>query len=166
MDRQSPASRPAPAARFPPSRPWTLPGITVNPLASTGNYNFQSFFPDHLNDYICSHLATTRPAVPQGVNYADPYYGGRGPQLITYNFSIQHMLNKKAVLTVSYSGSETHFLGGGSGRGYANNSILPGLYYLRWRQLPERRILHRRLPVTAESLARLPTPTTPEPAQP
>ena len=35
------------------------------------------------------------------------------------------MINKKAVLTVSYSGSETHFLPGGTGRGYAYNTFSP-----------------------------------------
>ena len=102
--------------------PWTPAGITVNPLLSTGNYNFQSYFPDHLNDYSCvtSDLKTCN---PQAVNFADPYYGGRGPQLVTYALSVQHMINKKAVLTVSYSGSQTHFLGGGAGRGAATNGF-------------------------------------------
>jgi hypothetical protein len=110
--------------------PWTLPGITVNPLASTGNYPFGGVFADHLNDYVCN-TSDQKTCNSQAVNFADPYYGGRGPQLVTYAFSIQHMINKKAVLTVSYSGSETHFLGGGSGRGYANNEFSPDWnYYL------------------------------------
>ena len=108
--------------------PWTVPGITVNPLASTGNYNFQSFNADHLNDYVCS-TSDNKTCRPQAVNFADPYYGGRGAQLITYAFSMEHMLNKKAVLTLSYSGSETHFLPGGSGRGYALNRFSPDLNY-------------------------------------
>ena len=111
----------SPFSTFPP---WTLPGITVNPLASTGNYPFGPVFADHLNDYVCN-TSDNKTCNAQGVNFADPYYGGRGPQLITYAFSIQHMINKKAVLTVSYSGSETHFLSGGGGRGYANNEFSP-----------------------------------------
>ena len=103
--------------------PWTVPGISVNPLASTGNYNYQSYFADHLNDYGCS---TNGPYCNPGkINYADPYYGGRGPQFISYNFSMQRMINKKAVLTVAYSGTQTHFLPHGSGRGYATNTISP-----------------------------------------
>jgi Carboxypeptidase regulatory-like domain len=103
--------------------PWTVPGVSVNPLASTGNYNYQSFFPDHLNDYGCG---TNGPNCNAGsINYADPYYGGRGPQFISYNFSVQRMINKKAVLTIAYSGSQTHFLPKGAGRGYATNGISP-----------------------------------------
>jgi hypothetical protein len=38
------------------------------------------------------------------------------------------MINRKAVLSVNYAGSQTHFLGGGSGRGPATNSISPDYY--------------------------------------
>lgn len=104
--------------------PWTVPGQTVNPLSSTGNYNYTSYFADTKNDYGCS-TSDNLHCQPGSVNFADPYYGGRGPQFISYNFSIQHMINKKANLTVAYSGSQTHFLPNGSGRGYATNSISP-----------------------------------------
>ena len=104
--------------------PWTVPGVTVNPLQSTGNYNFTSYFADHLNDYACSSSDNVS-CVPGGVNFADPYYGGRGPQFLSYNFSIQRMINKKAVLTIAYAGSQTHFLPGGAGRGPATNAFSP-----------------------------------------
>ncbi|HEX9201274.1 MAG TPA: carboxypeptidase-like regulatory domain-containing protein [Acidobacteriaceae bacterium] len=103
--------------------PWTPAGVNINPLASTGNYSYVSYFPDHANDYTCSTNATF--CTPGGVNFADPYYGGRGPQFISYNFSMQKLINKKAVLTVAYAGSQTHFLPGGSGRGYAINTYSP-----------------------------------------
>ncbi len=104
--------------------PWLVPGITVNPLQSTGNYNFTSYFPDHANDYICQ-TSDNITCQPGAVNFADPYYGGRGPQFVTYNFSIQKLINRKAVLSVAYAGSQTHFLNGGSGRGYATNTFSP-----------------------------------------
>ena len=104
--------------------PWTVPGISVNPLSTTGNYSYVSYFPDHLNDYGCT-TSDNNNCNPGAVNYADPYYGGRGPQFISYNFSMQKMINKKAVLTIAYSGSQTHFLPNGSGRGYALNTISP-----------------------------------------
>ncbi|MGD0798846.1 MAG: TonB-dependent receptor [Acidobacteriaceae bacterium] len=104
--------------------PWTPPGITVNPLQSTGNYNFQSFNADHANDFLCSTSDNTT-CNPGGVNFADPYYGGRGPQFVNYNFGIQRQINKKAVLSVNYAGSQTHFLPGGSGRGPAKNQYSP-----------------------------------------
>jgi hypothetical protein len=112
--------------------PWTVPGVSVNPLQSTGNYDFANFA-DHLNDYGCNGGSGGAPSQCSAgaVNYADPYYGGRGPQFISYNFSVQRMINKKAVLTVAYSGSQTHFLPGGSGRGYALNTFSPdfGIQY-------------------------------------
>ena len=104
--------------------PWVQPGINISPLQSTGNYNFQSYFADHGNDYQCS-TSDSKNCNPGAVNFADPYYGGRGPQFISYNFSIQHMINKKAVLTVAYAGSQTHFLPHGACRGYATNTISP-----------------------------------------
>jgi len=106
--------------------PWQIPSVNVNPLSTTGDYNFTSYFPDHLNDYACSS-ADNVSCQPGGVNFADPYYGGRGPQFISYNFSVQRMINKKAVLTVAYSGSQTHFLPGGAGRGYATNAPSPDI---------------------------------------
>ena len=111
----------SPSAALPP---WTQPGATVNPLQPTGDYNFQGFNADHLNDYACasSDNATCN---PQTLNYADPYYGGRGPQFVNYNFGIQRLINKKAVLTINYAGSQTHFLPGGAGRGYAINTYSP-----------------------------------------
>jgi Carboxypeptidase regulatory-like domain len=104
--------------------PWTVPGQNVNPLSSIGNYSYQAFFPDTKNDYGCNQSDGIN-CNSQLVNFADPYYGGRGPQFISYNFSMQKMINKKAVLTIAYSGSQTHFLPGGSGRGYAQNTISP-----------------------------------------
>jgi hypothetical protein len=104
--------------------PWTVPGVTVNPLQSTGNYNFQSYFADHANDYACGTSDNTD-CNAGSVNFADPYYGGRGPQFVNYNFGIQRQINKKAVLSINYAGSQTHFLPGGSGRGPATNKYSP-----------------------------------------
>ena len=110
-----------PLAAFPS---WLVPGVSINPLSSTGNYSYQSYFADFKNDDSCQTNGVSF-CTPGGVNFADPYYGGRGPQFISYNFSVQHMINKKAVLTVAYAGSQTHFLPGGAGRGYATNTYSP-----------------------------------------
>ena len=104
--------------------PWTPAGNNVNPLQSTGNYNFTNFFSDKQNDYGCT-TGDNQNCNPGGINFADPYYGGRGPQVVNYNFAIQHLINKKAVLSLAYSGSESHFLPGGAGRGLAQNGISP-----------------------------------------
>ena len=99
--------------------PWTPPGITVNPLQPTGDYNFGA-----VNTYSCI-TADQATCTPQPLNYADPYYGGRGPQFINYNVGMQRMINKKANLSINYAGSQTHFLPGGAGRGYATNTYSP-----------------------------------------
>jgi hypothetical protein len=46
---------------------------------------------------------------PQSVSYGDPYYGGRAPQYIDYNFGVQQQLTQNMVLGVSYVGSQGHF---------------------------------------------------------
>jgi hypothetical protein len=120
---------------------WNAPGTNINPLSTTGNYSYTSYFSpppigpgtavtgaptNQLNNYNCSTSGAY--CNTQGVNFADPYYGGRGPQFISYNFSVQKMLNKKAVFTAAYSGSQTHFLPGGAGRGYAENVFSPDYF--------------------------------------
>ena len=104
--------------------PWNTPGVSVNPLNTTGNYDFTAYNADHLNDFGCGTTATFCNA-GGGLVYADPYYGGRGPQYISFSFGFQKQINKKAVFSADYSGSETHFLPGGSGRGYAQNTYSP-----------------------------------------
>jgi hypothetical protein len=104
--------------------PYTFPGVQVNPLSSTGNYNFTTFFPDSKNDYGCGSSDNLH-CSPGGVNFADPYYGGRGPEFINYNFQVQRVINKKAVMTIAYSGTQSHFLPHGAGRGPATNAISP-----------------------------------------
>ncbi len=64
---------------------------------------------------------------PSGMGYADPYYGGRAPEFINWNFGIQRQLTNAVTLTASYVGSEGHFLqtDGGNGRGYWSDALDP-----------------------------------------
>lgn len=62
---------------------------------------------------------------PTTQNFVDLYYGGRGPQFVNYNFGIEQQINRQGVFSLNYVGSQTHFLPGGTGRGYAVNSIPP-----------------------------------------
>jgi hypothetical protein len=124
--------------------PWGTAGVSANPLLSTGNYSFvnyfnydvgtclingvgcgASLFTDSQNHYNCSVSSTAGTCNPGSVTFADPYYGGRGPQYVNWNFGLQKMINKKANLSINYAGSETHFLPGGAGRGLAQNSFSP-----------------------------------------
>ena len=104
--------------------PWTVPGASVNPLNTTGNYDYTRANADHLNDYGCSTNATYCNA-GSGLVFADPYYGGRRSQYISFSFGLQKQINKKAVFSADYSGSDTYFLPGGSGRGFAINTFSP-----------------------------------------
>ena len=101
--------------------PWKAAGVNVNPLSTTGNYLLTK-----ANAADCAQPDATNTYCGNGTqNYVDPYYGGRGPQFVNYNAGIQQMINKKAVLSIDYAGSQTHFLPGGAGRGYATNGISP-----------------------------------------
>ena len=64
---------------------------------------------------------------PQTANYGDPYLGGRAPQYIGWSFGFQRALTDSMTLTMSYVGSQGHFLitDGGNGRGYWNNQLDP-----------------------------------------
>ncbi|HEX4067111.1 MAG TPA: carboxypeptidase-like regulatory domain-containing protein [Acidobacteriaceae bacterium] len=64
---------------------------------------------------------------PSSMQYDDPYYGGRAPEYINWTFGIQRQLANPVVLTVSYVGSEGHFLqtDGGNGRGYWSDQMDP-----------------------------------------
>jgi hypothetical protein len=47
---------------------------------------------------------------PSSIGYYDPYYGSRAPEYINWSFGVQRQLTNAAALTVSYVGSEGHFL--------------------------------------------------------
>lgn len=62
-----------------------------------------------------------------GANYYDPYYGGRAPEYINWSFGVQRQLMNAMTLSVSYVGSEGHFLRLDSfnARGYWSNQLDP-----------------------------------------
>jgi hypothetical protein len=64
---------------------------------------------------------------PQTANYGDPYLGGRAPQYIGWSFGMQRALTDSITLTMSYVGSQGHFLitDGGNGRGFWINQLDP-----------------------------------------
>ncbi|MGH9591375.1 MAG: carboxypeptidase regulatory-like domain-containing protein [Terracidiphilus sp.] len=62
-----------------------------------------------------------------GANYFDPYYGGRAPEFLNWSFGLQRQLMNAMTLSVSYVGSEGHFLRLDSfnARGYWSNQLDP-----------------------------------------
>lgn len=64
---------------------------------------------------------------PSGMGYADPYYGGRAPQYINWTVGFQHQWTNAITSSISYVGSEGHFLvaDGSNARGYWANQLDP-----------------------------------------
>ena len=63
----------------------------------------------------------------QSPTYADPYYGGRAPQFINFSFGFQREITNNMTFTMSYVGSQGHFLQPDSltARGIPNNQLDP-----------------------------------------
>jgi hypothetical protein len=62
-----------------------------------------------------------------GVEYDDPYYGGRAPEYINWSFGVQRELTNNMVFTATYVGSEGHFLQADdtTARGYWSDALDP-----------------------------------------
>jgi hypothetical protein len=62
-----------------------------------------------------------------GSTYADPYLGGRAPEYINWAVGVQHQWTKAITTTVTYVGSEGHFLpaDGSNARGYWADQLDP-----------------------------------------
>ncbi|MBB5062338.1 TonB-dependent receptor [Granulicella mallensis] len=58
-------------------------------------------------------------------SYADPYLSGRAPEFIFYNFAMQKVLTKDMTVTLGYSGSESHFVGGAGIAGFWSGQLDP-----------------------------------------
>ena len=64
---------------------------------------------------------------PQGMGYADPYLGSRAPEYINYTFGFQHQWTNTLTSTITYVGSQGHFLptDGGNARGFWADQLDP-----------------------------------------
>lgn len=67
---------------------------------------------------------------PQGVSYADPYFSGRAPDFLFFNFGMQHSFTNDLTFALNYVGNQSHHLynstaGGGNIRGYWANQLNP-----------------------------------------
>ena len=69
---------------------------------------------------------------PQSMGYADPYLGGRAPEYVNYSFGFQHQWTNTFASTISYVGSQGHFLpaDASTARGYWSNQLDPKYLYL------------------------------------
>ncbi len=63
--------------------------------------------------------------------YADPVLSGRAPDVILYNFGIEHAFTSNLTLAINYVGNESHHIvnstnsGTGTARGYWSNQLNP-----------------------------------------
>jgi Carboxypeptidase regulatory-like domain len=64
---------------------------------------------------------------PSSMGYADPYLGGRAPEYINWSFGFQHQWTNAFTSSISYVGSQGHFLqaDGTNARGYWANQLDP-----------------------------------------
>ncbi len=66
-----------------------------------------------------------------GISYADPYLGGRAPELDFWNFGIQRELMQDLTISLNYAGSQSHFLAGaGNMRGIQSGELNPNWFIL------------------------------------
>ena len=68
------------------------------------------------------------------VSYADPYFSGRAPELVMFNFGFERGITSNMTLAINYVGNESHFIinsgnvpsgQNGTLRGYWSNQINP-----------------------------------------
>ncbi|SFR97092.1 TonB-dependent Receptor Plug Domain [Granulicella pectinivorans] len=61
-----------------------------------------------------------------GIAYADPYVGGRSPEISFYNFGMQKEFVKDVTVTANYVGTQSHFLAGAANmRGLQSGQMDP-----------------------------------------
>lgn len=66
-----------------------------------------------LAEYGTGNTVALTNATALGMTYFDPYRGSRTPQYLNWTFGIQREVTKDMAITVSYVGSQGHFLSGG-----------------------------------------------------
>jgi hypothetical protein len=72
---------------------------------------------------------------PSSMGYADPYLGSRAPEYINWTFGFQHSWTNNLTSTITYVGSQGHFLpaDGSNARGFWANQLDPKYLYLNSR---------------------------------
>jgi hypothetical protein len=64
------------------------------------------------------------------VSYADPYFSGRAPEIVLWNFGMEHSVTSDLTVGVNYAANESHFIvnsgtTGGNARGQWTNQLNP-----------------------------------------
>ncbi|SEG48109.1 Carboxypeptidase regulatory-like domain-containing protein [Bryocella elongata] len=100
---------------------YVLPGYTLPTGVASG--------PGYGSSYTASPALTSS---PQSMGYTDPYLGSRAPEFINWTFGMQHQWTTAITTTMTYVGSQGHFLptDGGNPRGYYADQLDPKYLYL------------------------------------
>ena len=108
---------------FTSTAPFTLQnGAIPTYIAATG----VASGPAYGTGYTTTSGYTGSPTT-SGFGYADPYIGGRAPEYINYTFGFQHEWTNDLVTSITYVGSQGHFLqtDGGNPRGLWADQLDP-----------------------------------------
>jgi hypothetical protein len=95
-------------------------GVASGPAFGTGYTNVSNFATPG-----CGSASYT--GTPSSIGYADPYLGGRSPEYINWTFGFQHQWTNSLTSSISYVGSQGHFLpaDGTNARGFWADQLDP-----------------------------------------
>jgi hypothetical protein len=95
-------------------------GTASGPAFGTGNTTLAAFT-------IPGCTTANLTGSPSSIAYPDPYVGGRSPEFINYTAGFQHQWTNAIVSTVTYVGTQGHFLptDGGNPRGFFADQLDP-----------------------------------------
>ena len=113
----------------------TMPGLLAGGSGAVPSYTLASGAASgaaYGTGYVKTASLGATTGTPSSMNYDDPYLGGRAPQYLNWNFGIQRQMTNAITATVSYVGSEGHFLqlDSNHARGYWANDLDPKYLYL------------------------------------
>jgi hypothetical protein len=112
-------------------------GFTALGLANTGLFGPGFPYPPAPTPSVAAQTSNTgfyvsggKMVTAQGVSYADPYFSGRAPQIVLYNFGFERSITSDLTLGINYAGNQSHFIinsgtTGGAARGYWSNQLDP-----------------------------------------
>ncbi len=104
----------------------TLAGDGITPCGWTGSVaQPSSVVPSGytLADFGTTETATLKNANSQTARYWDPYLGSRTPEYLNWTFGIERQINNNMSVSVSYVGSEGHFISVSNAIGSRNNKL-------------------------------------------
>lgn len=86
--------------------------------------------PPFINAGYGAAFSTAISTSATAVNYYDPYVGSRAPYQDSWNAGVERQLNSNTVITVSYVGTQSHFVTASALRGYYSDQLNPKYYAL------------------------------------